>query len=127
MKRREQYDLEERTICFAREVLAYVKKRRSWIGNDIVRQLSRSATSVAVNYMEACVAESTKDFRHKCCICAKEAKESWFWLRLIAPEHLTVEDTHLIQETPELTKIFSSIRRAYDQSRPQGAVTEHLI
>ena len=121
--RRDNYDLKERTIEFARAVLATVKTKRSQVSPDITKQLSRSATSVAANYMEALVSESTKDFRHKCCICAKEAKESWFWLRLISPPHTMViaEDVRLVQEALELTKIFCSIRRTCDQKRARGS------
>ncbi len=109
-----KYPLEERVVRFAKLVLTYVRTRGGYEIKTLVPQLVRSATSVAANYMEACIAESRKDFRHKCCLSAKEAKESWFWLRMIVRENDAAGEA-LIQEAMELTKIFSAIKRTCDQ------------
>jgi four helix bundle protein len=43
---------------------------------NLIRQLIRSATSVSLNYAEACVAASKRDFIHKARLSLKEIRES---------------------------------------------------
>jgi four helix bundle protein len=47
-------------------------------------QLARAATSVGANYAEACGAASRRDFIHKLRVVDQEARESRYWLRLVA-------------------------------------------
>lgn len=77
----------------------------------ISTQLIRSVTSIGANYEEACEAESAKDFVHKIKISKKEAKETLYWLRIVANTNngLASEIALLTQETDEFVKIFSSI------------------
>ncbi len=48
------------------------------------KQYLRSATSVGANVEEAQSGESRADFIHKYAVAQKEAKESLYWLRLLA-------------------------------------------
>ncbi len=113
IKNSKQYDLEERTLEFAKEVRSFVKKLPKTIANiEDGKQLIRSSSSVGANYIEANEALSEKDFYHRIKICRKEAKESRFWLILIfAGENVLLEQERkkLIQEVFELMKIFGSI------------------
>ena len=107
-----EYDLEERTITFAQKVIGFAKSlETSHITKPIISQLIRSATSIGANYSEADGAESRKDFKHKIALCKKEAKETRYWLRIIAeaiPER--VDDCRILwKEAQELTLIFSKI------------------
>src|SRR5579871_3439139 len=79
-----QYDLEERTFLFAKNVRKFVKILPKTLGNieDSV-QLINSSGSVGANYIEANEAISKRDFTHRIKICRKESKESRYWLRLI--------------------------------------------
>jgi four helix bundle protein len=78
--------------------------------------LIRSGTSALPNHGEAEGAESRNDFVHKLCICHKELRESFRWLRLIQRVPLIQEEGLLrdtIAETDELLRIFvASIRTA---------------
>jgi len=77
----------------------------------MIKQLIRAATSIGANYMEANGASSKKDFKNKIYICKKEARETKYWLQLIAksnPERKE-ECRKFWQETQELTLIFSKI------------------
>ena len=107
------YELEERTFRFAKSVRAFVKQLDRTICNtEDGRQLVRSSGSVGANYIEANESLGKKDFRMRIKISRKEAKESCFWLKLIDTsdnDALKSEQTRLIQEAMELTKIFSSI------------------
>jgi len=72
-----RYDLEERTLAFAKAVLRFVKKApRSIENNEIIRQLVRSSGSVGANYIEANESLSKKDFAMRIKICRKESKET---------------------------------------------------
>ncbi|MFH1253077.1 MAG: four helix bundle protein [Candidatus Uhrbacteria bacterium] len=107
------YDLEERTLRFARMVRSFLRELKFSTANyEDGKQLIRSSGSVGANYIEANEALGFKDqiFRFK--ICRKEAKESRFWLVLIdcrSDIELEKKRNILLQESLELVKIFSSI------------------
>ncbi|MCK4401272.1 four helix bundle protein [bacterium] len=108
-----QYDLEDRTLEFARRVRAFIKKLPKTIGNiEDGKQVIRSSGSVGANYIEANESLSKKDFAMRIKICRKEAKESRYWLNLIDTSNNTDYDKerrNLDQEALELTRIFGSI------------------
>jgi len=107
-----QYDLEERTLKFAKKAIRFVKDLPKTIANiEIIRQVVRASGSVGANYIEANEALSKKDFIMRAKICRKEAKESRYWLKLIEVngEDAEKERQLLIQETTELMKIFGAI------------------
>ena len=107
-----QYDLEERTLKFAKKVIRFVKDLPKTIANiEIIRQVVRASGSVGANYIEGNEALSKKDFIMRAKICRKEAKESRYWLKLIEVngEDAEKERQLLIQEATELMKIFGAI------------------
>ena len=108
-----KYDLEDRTLEFARRVRAFVKKLKKNIANiEDGRQLVKASGSVGANYIEANEALSKKDFVMRIKICRKEAKESRYWLRLVDTDgdsELEKERVALEGEAGELTHIFGSI------------------
>jgi len=107
-----QYDLEERTLVFARQVRAFVGSLpRSSVNFEDGKQLVRSSGSVGANYIEANEALSKKDFVMRIKICRKEAKESRYWLNLVTVDGSLHEETRqkLVNEATELMKIFGAI------------------
>ncbi|MDD4332974.1 MAG: four helix bundle protein [Patescibacteria group bacterium] len=105
------YDLEERTLKFAKVTREFIKKLPRTISNiEDIKQLSRSSGSVGANYIEANESLSKKDFTMRIKICRKEAKESKYWFLLVdCPSELLLERDALIKEASELTKIFGAI------------------
>ncbi|MEK7213098.1 MAG: four helix bundle protein [Patescibacteria group bacterium] len=107
-----KYDLEERTSKYAEEIIKFSKKiPLNLTTKPIISQLVRAGTSIGANYCEADDAESKKDFIHKLGICKKEARETKYWLRMVAisaPE-LRDEAAKLWQEAKELNLIFNAI------------------
>src|SRR3989344_7033958 len=76
-----QYDLEDRTLNFAKRVREFVKKLPKTTANfEDINQLIRSSGSVGANYIEANESFSKKDFILRIKISRKEAKESRYWL-----------------------------------------------
>jgi len=108
-----QYDLEDRTFKFAKDIRNYVKKLKKTASNrEDIRQLIKSSGSVGANYIEANEALSKKDFRMRIKICRKEAKESRYWLRLLdvgGDNSIEKERSGFIREAEELTHIFGAI------------------
>jgi four helix bundle protein len=104
-------DLKNRTKQFA---LRIIKLGKSLKGDDIdrilLKQLIRSATSVAANYRAAIKAKSKKDFVYKLNVIEEEADESYFWLEIICEAEIIKAEKLflLIREAKELTAIFTA-------------------
>jgi four helix bundle protein len=110
---KKQYDLEERTYQFAKDVRKFVKNLPKSIANtEDGRQVVKSSGSVGANYIEANESLSRKDFVMRIKISRKEAKETKYWLRLIDvqdKENLDSSRRELLQEADELMNIFGTI------------------
>lgn len=112
-------ELKNRTKQFSLRIIRFGKSLK---GDDIdkilVRQLIRSATSVAANYRAAIKAKSKKDFIYKLNVIEEEADESYFWLELIAETEIIKTDklSLLINEARELTAIFTAQGRTAKES-----------
>jgi four helix bundle protein len=108
-----QYDLEDRTAKFAKEVRGLIKRIRKTIGNiEDGKQVVRSSGSVGANYIEANESLSKRDFTMRIKISRKEAKESRYWLLLLDLDdtaELETERKRLAQEARELMYIFGAI------------------
>jgi four helix bundle protein len=108
-----QYDLEDRTLEFARRVRVFVKKLPKTISNtEDGKQLIKASGSVGANYIEANESLSKKDFLLRIKICRKEAKESGYWLRLVdtnSEKELEKDRIALRSEATELMNIFGAI------------------
>lgn len=112
MIKNKKYDLEERTAKFAEKIIELCEKApKNVVTIPIINQLVKAGTSIGANYCEANGASSKKDFKNKIFICKKEAKETKYWLRLLAKAYpeLTDECRDLWNEAQEFTLIFSKI------------------
>jgi len=111
-----QYDLEDRTLEYAKSTRIFVKQLQKSIQNiEDGKQLVRASGSVGANYIEANEALSKKDFLMRIKICRKEAKESRYWLKLIDTQENAALDhsrNSLVNEATELMNIFGSIVRS---------------
>ena len=111
---RHPFDLEERTAVFGENVVRFPKKIPRDPANDrLIGQLVGCGTSIGANYCEANEGVSKKDFRNTIGRCVKEAKETKYFLRLIAAAEpaLAGEARRLYREAKELHLIFASIFR----------------
>jgi four helix bundle protein len=111
---RHPFDLEERTACFGEAVVRFAKTiPRSPANDRLVGQLVGCGTSIGANYCEANERVSKKDFRNTIGRCVKEAKETKYFLRLIAAAEprLADEARALFREAKELHLIFASMYR----------------
>ncbi|KKU70112.1 MAG: hypothetical protein UX94_C0011G0040 [Parcubacteria group bacterium GW2011_GWA2_47_21] len=85
VQNRKIYDLEERTLEFAKNIRILVRRLPKNISNyEDAKQLVRSSGSIGANYREASESLGKKDFAIKIRISRKEPKETIYWLNLIA-------------------------------------------
>jgi len=111
---RHAFDLEERTAKFGEAIIRFCKNIPRAPENDrLVNQLVGCGTSVGANYCEANEGVSKKDFKFTIGRCVKEAKETKFFLRMVAASEpkLADEARELYREAKELHLIFASIFR----------------
>lgn len=117
-----KYDLEERLLDFAVDVIRFVEKmHKTDAGRHVSGQVMRAATAPMAHHGEAQAAESNKDFIHKMRVAHKELRETSRWLKVSCRVPLTndiTENKRLHQETDELIRIFfASIRTAQQKAR----------
>jgi four helix bundle protein len=105
------YDIRERVFCFAQRILEIAEKLPQNRVCDVLRtQLVKSGTSIGANVEEADGAVTKRDFINKITIARKEAKETKYWLRLIAGKYIKIELLEEdIKEAQEIINILSAI------------------
>ncbi len=117
------WDIRERTFAFAVRVVKFCRRLESEHRADrsLISQLLRAATSVGANAEEAQAGQSRADFISKNAICLKEARETHYWLRLLAATDIATdpESDALRQEAGELMKIFGAIVSSAKRAQPQ--------
>ena len=108
------YELEERTAQFGEAIIRFAKKiPRNPVNLRLISQLVGAGTSIGANYCEADDGVSRKDYKNRIGTCKKEARETKFFLRMIAvaEESLKPEARVLWSEARELHLIFCAIFR----------------
>lgn len=106
-------DLPDRTFAFAERIvrLCVALESGGRVSSTLATQLLRSGTSVGANVEEAQGAESRRDFTHKYSLACKEARETHYWLRLLAASGILPADRlePLRPEANELVAILTTI------------------
>jgi four helix bundle protein len=106
-------DLPERTFAFARDVVLLCREldQKPGVSRTMANQLLRSACSVGANVEEGQGSQTRADFTTKYSIACKEARESHYWLRLLAATGVTSQPRvePLIDEANQLVAILTSI------------------
>ena len=108
-------DLAERTFEFARQVvkLCQVLDRTPEVSRMLANQLLQSGTSIGANVEEGQAAQSRADFLSKLSIACNEARETHYWLRLLASSGIVGEHrlTELLDEADQLIAILTTITK----------------
>jgi four helix bundle protein len=89
----------------------YLQRRKDGAGWIVGKQYLRAATSIGANIEEAQAGESRSDFIHKLGIAQKEARESRYWLHLLAESGIVGREKlePLRKETEELIGVITAI------------------
>jgi four helix bundle protein len=106
-------ELEERFTKFAEDVRDFCRLLK-WdiINTQYIKQVVRSSSSVAANYIEASDDLGKLDEKMKLKIARREAKETVYWLRLVLlydNKDLQEKRLGLMDEGTQIKKIISSI------------------
>ena len=120
-------ELKLRTWKFAVAILKLVDglpNRRSAV--IVGGQLGRCGPAVAANYRATCRGRSHKEFTARMGVVEEEADESTFWLGLLlATGNGTKEEiTPLLNESRELTAIFTSASKTAKQNEAKNTKTK---
>jgi four helix bundle protein len=111
-------DFRPRSFAFACDIVRLYQALPPRVPPVLARQLLRAGTSIGANLEEAKPAQSRKDLISKFTIALKEARETSYWLRLLAATSLASNDTlnPCLQEANELVSILTaSVRRLKEQ------------
>jgi len=108
------YDLSERLLNFAVDVIYYSRTLENSIENRIIKhQLIKASTSAGANYEESQGAASNADFINKVKISLKEMREANYWLKVIKKTNVSgnknEELERLKDESDQLRKIPGAI------------------
>jgi four helix bundle protein len=89
----------------------FLQSQKDGAGWILGKQYLRAATSIGANLEEAQAGESRADFIHKLGIAQKEARESRYWLHLLAESRIVGREKlqPLRRETEELIGIITAI------------------
>lgn len=103
--------IKDRSYQFALRIIKLCLWLRDNKHFEISNQLLRSGTSIGANVEEALAGHSRKDFLHKMTIASKEARETFYWLRLLRDSKIlnTEQTQDIILESEEIVKILTSI------------------
>jgi|SRR5437868_3564019 four helix bundle protein len=120
-KPRQKFDLEDRLLNFAGEIIALTEALpNTRAANHVAGQLLRSGTSPYGNHGEVEAAESLNDFIHKLKVCLKELRETRRWLRLVARLKRQSRPLNLswcLKEADELIRIFKTSINTAEEKR----------
>ncbi len=101
----------EKSYAFALHIIHLARTLRKQGEYELATQLIRSGTSIGANAEEAQSGVSRADFAAKIGVAAKEARETYYWLRLIRDAHVLPQDTIAprIREISELLRLLTAI------------------
>lgn len=106
-------DITVRSFQFAVRIVTLCRylETRGNVSRILADQLLRSGTSIGANLEEAQAGQSKADFVAKVSISRKEARETHYWLKLLAAADLIPAErvTELLDEANQLVAILTTI------------------
>ena len=106
-------DIYDRTLDFSVRIIRLSRELQmaGRICRNLATQVFKSGTSIGANLEEGRSAESRADFTHKYGIALREARETLYWLKLIARSELLPANslTELTSECNEIIAVLTTI------------------
>lgn len=105
--------IQQKSFAFAVRIINLYKylneEKKEFI---MSRQVLRSGTSIGANIEEAIGGQSEKDFLSKISISYKEARETMYWLKLLAVTGYIMQEqaNSLLKDAEEIYKIIGKIQ-----------------
>ncbi len=106
-------DIPQRTFEFAKRIvkLCLFLEKQQGVSRILVHQILRSWTSIGANVEEGVASQSEADFVSKYSIACKEARETHYWLRLMAETNVAPAErlTEITDECGQIIAILITI------------------
>jgi four helix bundle protein len=112
LSNKKRFDIHDRIFNFVVDVIKRIRIiPKSFENQTIIDQLIRSSTSMGANDQEADGVSTKKDFIHCYTIVRKEAKETYYWIKLLKALNVSLEKEYieLLKENHEIICIVSAI------------------
>jgi four helix bundle protein len=111
-------DIPDRTFQFAQRIvkLCMTMDAKPGVSRTLANQLLRSGTSIGANVEEGQASQSEADFVSKYSIACKEARETCYWLRLLAACDV-VPATSLTELEAECNELIAILTRIIKKVR----------
>jgi len=117
-----QVTLTERSFAFAVRIVKLCQSldKQPGVPRTLAHQLLRSGTSVGANIEEAQAGYSRAEFAAKMSIACKEARETYYWLRLLVATEVVAASrvADLSDEANQLIAILTTVVRTTKQQGP---------
>lgn len=117
-------DIPARTFEFARRVVMLCRTldQTPGVSRTLANQLLRSGTSIGANVEEGQGSQSRADFIAKYYIACKEARETHYWLRLLAATEIVPAEQlkDITDEAGQLVAILTSVVKKCRQNANKG-------
>ena len=112
--------VKEKSFAFALRIIKLSKWLREEKEFEIAGQILRSGTAIGSNVEEALAGISRADFIAKMSIASKEARETYYWLRLLRDSKIVSEAKikPLETESLELIRILTAIVKTCQTDSP---------
>jgi four helix bundle protein len=118
---KEARDIRERTFAFAVRIVKLCQHldETAGVARTLGWQLLRSGTSIGANVEEAQAGQSRADFISKYAIALKEARETRYWIRLLAASGTLPKArlSDLDSELGEMIRVLAAIIISAKRSR----------
>ena len=118
----EPKDIKDRTFEFAARIVRLCRalEESHGVSRTLANQLLRSGTSIGANVEEAHGSHSKPDFIAKMSIATKEARETNYWLRLLATADVVSGEklTDITDESHQLIAILTTIVKRSRENLP---------
>jgi len=114
-------DVRVRSFDFACDVIKLHRdlQEDDWTVRRLSNQLLASGTSIGANLAEAASGQTRADFIAKNCIALKEARETLYWLRLIAKTTPAL-GTHIAPLAMECDEMIAMVTAIVTTARRNG-------
>ena len=121
MAHKQPPEITGRAFAFAVRIvkLCQYLDEKPGVSRTLAKQLLRSGTSIGANLEEGKGSQSEADYLTKCSIACKEARETLYWLKLLAASDILPVNrlSELTAECDELVAILTSIAKCLKEKR----------
>lgn len=109
-KRKQDNIIILKTFKFSLKIIKLYQNLKAVNEFELSKRLLRSGTSIGANVEESTAAQTKKDFIAKMSIASKEARETKYWIRLIAESSINKYDfNEYLNDVNEIISILTAI------------------